>query len=89
MEQILMLGGVVLLLIGLTIGWFCYSRVSADTVERSMLNSHLTASLTSPWMFGSFVGLVLMLVGMVGIALSLIGMEPVREAIIWYKGVFG
>lgn len=89
MEQIFMLAGVVLLLIGLTIGWFCYSRVSADAVEKSMFNSHLTASLTNPWMLGSFVGLVLMLVGMVGIALSLIGLEPIRQAIIWYKGVFG
>lgn len=89
MESMLMLAGVVLIGVGLPIGWFSYSRVSADAVEKSMFNSHLTASLTNPWMFGSFVGLVLMLVGMVAISLSLIGMEPIRQAIIWYKGVFG
>jgi hypothetical protein len=89
MESILMVLGAISLVVGLTVGWFCYSRASEQAVQSSMFNSHLTSSISNPWMFGSFVGLVLMLIGMFAIGASLIGMEPIRQAIVWYKGVFG
>lgn len=90
MESALVTFGALVLLAGVVWGWFCYSRVSADTVEKaSYLVAHGLFPSSSMWLLGSIVGLGVMIVGMVLMFVGLIGVGPVKETINWFQTVFG
>ncbi len=90
MEPMLMIIGSVLLAVGLSGGWFCYSKVSPEKVEQaSYVVVHGLMPSNSLWLIGAILGLLLMVSGMVLIFASLVGVQVIQAWIAWYQDIFG
>ena len=90
MNSILMLIGAVLLACGLGSGWFCYSKVSPDSVhEASYSVSHGSIPDGSLWLIGAIIGLVMMVSGMVLLAVAMMGIDAIIPWIAGFREVFG
>jgi hypothetical protein len=90
MEPTMMLIGSFLLAAGLFGGWYCYSKVSADTVDDATMQiAHGIMPGSSLWLIGAMFGLLLMVSGMVLIFVSMVGVRQVLLWINWFQTVFG
>lgn len=90
MNSALMLIGAILLACGFGGGWFCYSRVSPDSVDEASYSlSHGSIPDGSLWLIGAMLGLVMMVSGMVLLFVALVGFDKILPWIAGFKEVFG
>ncbi len=90
MESILMIAGAVLLTLGFAGGWYCYARVSAETIdEASYQVAHGLLPDNSLFLIGAIVGLVAMVSGMVMLFTALVGVSKIMVWVNWFQEIFG
>jgi len=90
MNSTLLLIGAILLASGFAGGWFCYSRVSADSVQEASYSlSHGVVPDGNHWLIGSIAGLLVMLAGMIFLFVALIGVDQIMRWVAGFNEVFG